>query len=221
MSTADPTPTAALPDRDRELVAGLDEYCDGVLAAIGAADPVGFGEAHGSLCSWSQFQLVPHLVALEQLVLPELAKAPGAELLAQALVATHRVIAGLVDAVNTPGEIVLLAGDVQALRVTVRSHLASVDNLALPALAAAGADLDQLTRGVTTTAAALAEQYALAVQSDLDAAHAQPAEAGGGGCGGGGGGCGGCGGLCGVDDDPRSPEQKAADRAAVKVTRTA
>lgn len=219
-TSTQPTPPAGsqeitLRGRHSVLVGAVDAYVGDLLGAIDAGDAQAFGAAHGTLASWCQFELVPALAALEQELYP-LAQGP-AELLRQALVADHRVAAGLVDAINAASDAARLAGDATALRVIARATFAKVDELLVPALVeqdapAVAAALER----VQATSAALAEQYATAVTADVDAAYARTES----GCGGGGCGSGGCGGICGTaPDDSRTDAEKAAAREAVSVTR--
>lgn len=211
------TPTPSLAGTTSVLAGAADSYAADLLAAIDAGDAQAFGAAHGTLASWCQFELVPALASFEQEVYP---LAPvQATLLVQGLVGDHRVLAGLVDAINSATDAARLAGDATALRVLVRSTMTKVDELLVPAVAAADqAALTDAVEAATRSAAALSAEYAAAVAADVDASHARPeGGCGGGGCGGGGCGGGGCGSA--AEDDHRSEEEKAAQRAAVSVTR--
>lgn len=193
----------------------VEQTVEALIGAIGAADATAFGQAHADLATWCQFELVPSAVAKEQVLYPRAAQVAEASLLVQGLVADHRVIAGLVDAVNAAQDAAQLAGDAQALRVLLRAHLAKEDQL-LAGLLEAQDGAAEAYAETRRAADALAQQYAANVAADVEASHAQPT----GGCGSGGG-CGGCGsgGGCGAADDARTDEERAADRAAVTVTR--
>ncbi|WP_029212271.1 MULTISPECIES: hemerythrin domain-containing protein [Arsenicicoccus] len=193
----------------------VDQTVDALIGAIGAADATAFGQAHADLATWCQFELVPSAVAKEQVLYPRAARVPEASLLVQGLVADHRVIAGLVDAVNAAQDAAQLAGDAQALRVLLRAHLAKEDQLLAGLLEAQDGSAEAYAE-TRRAADALAQQYAANVAADVEASHSEPT----GGCGSGGG-CGGCGGGggCGSADDARTDEERAADKAAVTVTR--
>lgn len=219
-TTTSTTPDASaitLRGRHSVLTGAVDAYAGDLLGAIDAGDAQAFGSAHGTLASWCQFELVPALAALEQELYP-LATGPT-ELLRQALVADHRVAAGLVDAINAASDAARLAGDATALKVVVRAALAKVDELLVPALVADdAAAVAAAVQRVEKTSASLSEEYAKAVTADVDAAYARTESGcGGGGCGSGA--CGGGGGCGSSPDDHRSDEEKAAAREAVSVTR--
>lgn len=225
-------PGTAFAQDHAALAVDVDSYVEDLLAAIGQGDGQAFGRAHAQLAAWSQFELVPTLLAAEQVLFPAV-RSTRTELLIDALTAEHRVLAGLVDAVNGAVDAARLAGDAQALRVLTRSHLAALDLVLLPA--ADDVDLAAVREQAVQTAADLAAHYAAAVAADAQAAHS------GGGCGSGACGCagsgetdqdhghdhggdaggcggGGCGGLCSADD-PRTQQEIDAAKAAVTVTR--
>ncbi|WP_409483298.1 hemerythrin domain-containing protein [Arsenicicoccus dermatophilus] len=216
---ADSTPTTATPREDNlALARSAGTIVAELIGAIGEADAQAFGQAHADLATWCQFELITAAVAKEQVLYPLAAQAPEAALLVQALVADHRVIAGLVDAINAAQDAARLAGDAQALAVLLRAHLAKEDQLLLPVLQARP-DFPEAYAEMRRAADRLAQDYAANVAADVEAAHARPSS-----CGSGGGGCGGCGcgsggGGCGSADDGRTEERRAADKAAVTVTK--
>ncbi|WP_050348224.1 hemerythrin domain-containing protein [Arsenicicoccus sp. oral taxon 190] len=210
----DTTTAPGLREDNHALLATVESTVGALIGAIGQADAQAFGQAHADLATWCQFELIPSAVAKEQVLYPLAAGVAESSLLVQALVADHRVVAALVDAVNAAQDAAQLAGDAQALRVLLRAHLAKEDQLLLPVLQQQPGFPEAYAE---TRAAAdrLAEDYAANVAADVEAAHARPSSCGSGG------GCGGCGGGggCGSHDDDRSEAQRAADKAAVTVTK--
>ncbi|MFE6280945.1 DUF2249 domain-containing protein [Streptomyces sp. NPDC057877] len=158
-----------------------------MLVAAVERDPASADELRAGLVGFCDRDLVPHAAAEEDTLYPAARALPEARLLVEGMLAEHRRLVALVDALRADGSAVRAAADGRALQVLFEEHLEKENTLILPLLAGAP-DI--------SLAGLLAGMHDI-LGHDHDAA---PDEAAGSG-----GGCGGsCG--CGGSDDTDVPE---------------
>lgn len=120
-----------------EMSATLAAHVDRVSvgARNGASDEA--GRARDVLLAWCRTDLVPHALAEESALYPAGLERVESRLLVTAMLAEHRVILSLVDALADTGDLVSAAAVATALRVIFESHLSKENELLLPVLIAA------------------------------------------------------------------------------------
>lgn len=157
-------------------------------------------EAHAArekLVSWARTELLPHAAAEEKAMYAAAAELPELRLLVQAMLAEHRTLTGLVDALaaaEQPATAVAAAGGLEAVFGT---HLQKENELLLPALVAApGVSLAGMLAGMHEV---LGGHAAGEGESDASAAGAAATA----------GGCGGHSCACGEVDGSGFPELDA------------
>ena len=92
--------------------------------------------ARDAVVAWSRDELLPHAAAEEQTVYAAAAERPEGRLLIEALVADHRVIAGLVDRVADAADAITAVGAAASLESLFLAHMAKENEQVLPLLAA-------------------------------------------------------------------------------------
>src|SRR5665811_921428 len=93
------------------------------------------GTASDALVRWCDAELIPHALAEEQAMYPQAHEDPRAALLVDAMMAEHRDLAALVEAIAKSDEPVRAAASAQALRSLFDSHLVKENEQILPLLA--------------------------------------------------------------------------------------
>lgn len=140
--------TFASTEADARAVDAVEEHhaaLAGSLAvqATALADLAGTGwtdeadRARAQLLTWCRKELVPHALAEEGSLYAAAAQQPEARLLVEAMLAQHRAILGLVDALDTARDSVSAAVAAGALRSLFEVHLAAENDQILPLLVAA------------------------------------------------------------------------------------
>jgi uncharacterized protein (DUF2249 family) len=119
-----------------ELAGRLAVHVDALLAAATAPGGAGFLQARTAALSFLTDDLMPHAAAEEQALYPAAAASDRLRLLVEAMVAEHRVLAGLVEELRAAPEPALAAASGHALRVLFDTHLAKENDLVLPVVAA-------------------------------------------------------------------------------------
>ena len=140
--------TFASTEADARAVAAVEEHhaaMAGALAvqATAVADLARAGRgdeadrARAQLLTWCREELVPHALAEEGSLYAAAAQQPEARLLVEAMLAQHRAIVGLVDALEGARDAVSAAVAAGALRSLFEVHLAAENEQILPLLVAA------------------------------------------------------------------------------------
>ncbi|MFD0313151.1 DUF2249 domain-containing protein [Streptomyces flavalbus] len=162
-----------------------------MLVAAAERDPAAADGVRAGLVDFCDRDLVPHATAEEGTLYPAARALPEARLLVEGMIAEHRRLVALVDALRAGGDAVRAAAEGRALQVLFEEHLEKENTLVLPLLAGAP-DI--------SLAGLLAGMHDL-LGHDHGTADATPAS---------GGGCGGtCG--CGGSDDTEVPELDVRD----------
>lgn len=160
-----------------------------MLVAAADRDPAGADEVRAGLVAFCDRDLLPHAVAEEGTLYTAARDLPEARLLIDGMLAEHRRLTALVDALREAGSAVRAAADGRALQVLFEEHLDKENDLVLPLLAGApDISLADLLGGMHEL---------------LGGGEEAAAESGGGGCGGT------CG--CGGSDDADVPELDVRD----------
>lgn len=110
-----------------------------VAILIEAADrePAAADRVRTDLVSFCDRDLLPHAAAEEKALYPVAHDLPAARLLIDGMLAEHRRLAALVDALRTAGSPARAAADGRALQVLFEEHLEKENTLVLPLLAGA------------------------------------------------------------------------------------
>jgi len=93
------------------------------------------GTASDALVRWCDAELIPQALAEEQAMYPEAHEDPRARLLVEAMLAEHRALATLVEAIRQAPSPARAAANAQALRSLFESHLVKENEQILPLLA--------------------------------------------------------------------------------------
>ena len=93
------------------------------------------GTASDALVRWCDAELIPHALAEEQAMYPKAHEDPRARLLVEAMLAEHRALATLVEAIRQAPSPARAAANAQALRSLFESHLVKENEQILPLLA--------------------------------------------------------------------------------------
>jgi Hemerythrin HHE cation binding domain len=93
------------------------------------------GTASDALVRWCNAELIPQALAEEQAMYPEAHEDPRARLLVEAMLAEHRALATLVEAIRQAPSPARAAANAQALRSLFESHLVKENEQILPLLA--------------------------------------------------------------------------------------
>jgi uncharacterized protein (DUF2249 family)/iron-sulfur cluster repair protein YtfE (RIC family) len=134
-SAADAQASDAVKDHHAQLAGALAVQVETLLSAATRGDSSDAERASDALVTWCHAELIPHALAEEQAMYPPAHEDPRARMLVDAMVAEHRVIIELVDAVQHATGPVRAAANAQALRSLFDSHLAKENEQILPLLA--------------------------------------------------------------------------------------
>jgi len=137
-SAADAQAVEAVKDHHAQLAGALAVQVEALIDAATRGDLPGAGVAAEALVGWCQAELIPHALAEEQAMYPKAHEDPRARLLVDAMLAEHRDLIGLVEAVQHATGPVRAAASAQALRILFDSHLVKENEQILPLLAGSG-----------------------------------------------------------------------------------
>lgn len=107
-----------------------------MLLAAAEDDPAEAETVRSALVGFCDRDLLPHAAAEERTLYPAARDLPGARLLIDGMLAEHRRLTALVDALRATGSPVRTAADARALQVMFEEHLEKENTLVLPLLAA-------------------------------------------------------------------------------------
>ncbi|WP_416985440.1 DUF2249 domain-containing protein [Streptomyces sp. T028] len=108
-----------------------------MLIAAADRDPAAAGAVRAGLVDFCDRDLLPHAAAEEETLYPVAHDLPAARLLIDGMLAEHRRLAALVEALRTAGSAVQAATEGRALQVLFEEHLEKENTLILPLLAGA------------------------------------------------------------------------------------
>jgi uncharacterized protein (DUF2249 family)/iron-sulfur cluster repair protein YtfE (RIC family) len=135
-SAADAEAVEAVKNHHAQLAGALAFQVEALIEAVGRGDLPGAVAASDGLVRWCDAELIPHALAEEQAMYPQAHEDLRAQLLVDAMLAEHRDLLGLVEAVRQPTAPVRAAAYAQALRSLFDSHLVKENEQILPLLAA-------------------------------------------------------------------------------------
>ncbi|MEU2896967.1 DUF2249 domain-containing protein [Streptomyces sp. NPDC088106] len=136
---SDPKDAAAVEAVEAHHTQLAGELAGRVTMLIAAADrgPAEADEVRTGLVAFCDRDLIPHAVAEESTLYAAARDLPEARLLVDGMLAEHRRLTALVDALRETGSAVRAAADGRALQVLFEEHLDKENNLILPLLAGA------------------------------------------------------------------------------------
>ena len=107
-----------------------------LVAGVAAADAPGYPQARADLLAWARGELVPHALGEERTFYAAAALLEAGRLLVDALVSDHRLVLGLIDALEASTEQPVTATWADALLRTFSAHAGKENDLVLPLLVA-------------------------------------------------------------------------------------
>jgi len=134
-SAADAQAVEAVKNHHAHLAGALAAHVESLVEAAARNDLPAAGAAASALVRWCDAELIPHALAEEQVMYPPAHEDPRAALLVDAMMAEHRDLAALVEAIAKSDEPVRAAASAQALRSLFDSHLVKENEQILPLLA--------------------------------------------------------------------------------------
>src|SRR5665647_2193150 len=134
-SAADAQAVDAVKDHHAQLAGALAVQVEGLVDAASRGDQPGAAATAEALVRWCQAELIPHALAEEQAMYPKAHEDPRARLLVDAMLAEHRALVELVEAIRNATGPVRAAANAQALRTLFESHLVKENEQILPLLA--------------------------------------------------------------------------------------
>jgi uncharacterized protein (DUF2249 family)/hemerythrin-like domain-containing protein len=134
-SAADAQAVEAVKDHHAQLARALCVQVEALIDAADRGDLPGADAASDVLVRWCRAELIPHALAEEQAVYPKAHEDPRARLLVDAMLAEHRDLLALVEAIGAPTGPVRAAANAQALLSLFESHLVKENEQILPLLA--------------------------------------------------------------------------------------
>jgi uncharacterized protein (DUF2249 family)/iron-sulfur cluster repair protein YtfE (RIC family) len=134
-SAADAQAVEAVKDHHAQLAGALAVQVETLVDAADRSDLPGAGAASKDLVRWCQAELIPHALAEEKALYPAAHEDPRARLLVDAMLAEHRDLLGLIEAIRQATSPVRAAVNAQALRSLFESHLVKENEQILPLLA--------------------------------------------------------------------------------------
>ena len=134
-SAADAQAVEAVKNHHAQLAGALAVRVEALVQAAARGDLPGAGAASDALVRWCDAELIPHALAEEQAMYPRAQQDPRAQLLVDAMLAEHRDLVALVEALRQPSGPVRAASNAQALRSLFASHLVKENEQILPLLA--------------------------------------------------------------------------------------
>ncbi|NMM25152.1 MAG: DUF2249 domain-containing protein [Phycicoccus sp.] len=134
-SAADAQAVDAVKDHHAQLAGALAVQVESLVDAASRGDLPGAAAAAEALVRWCQAELIPHALAEEQAMYPKAHEDPRARLLVDAMLAEHRDLVELVEAIRNATGPVRAAASAQALKTLFDSHLVKENDQILPLLA--------------------------------------------------------------------------------------
>ena len=134
-SAADAQAVEAVKDHHAQLAGALAVQVEALVDSAARGDLPGAGAASDALVRWCRAELIPHALAEEQSMYPKAHEDPRARLLVDAMLAEHRDLIALVEAIGNATGPVRAAANAQALRTLFDSHLVKENEQILPLLA--------------------------------------------------------------------------------------
>ena len=134
-SAADAQAVEAVKDHHAQLAGALAVQVEALIDAAAGGDLRAAGAASEALVGWCHAELIPHALAEEQAMYPKAREDPRARLLVDAMLAEHRDLIDLVEAIGNATGPVRAAANAQALRSLFDSHLVKENEQILPLLA--------------------------------------------------------------------------------------
>jgi len=134
-SAADAQAVEAVKDHHAQLAGALSVQVEALLDAASRGDQGDAGAVSEALVRWCRVELIPHALAEEKTMYPKAREDPRARLLVDAMLAEHRDLIELVEAIGKATTPVRAAASAQALRSLFGSHLVKENEQILPLLA--------------------------------------------------------------------------------------
>jgi uncharacterized protein (DUF2249 family)/iron-sulfur cluster repair protein YtfE (RIC family) len=134
-SAADAQAVEAVKNHHAQLAGALAVQVGALVDAAARSDLPGAGAAAHALVRWCDAELIPHALAEEQALYPKAHEDPRARLLVDAMLAEHRDLVALIEAIRQATGPVRAAAYAQALRSMFDSHLVKENEQILPLLA--------------------------------------------------------------------------------------
>jgi len=134
-SAADAQAVEAVKNHHAQLARALAVRVEALVDAATRVDLPGAGAASVDLVRWCDAELIPHALAEEQAMYPQAHEDGRARLLVDAMLAEHRDLVGLVEAIRQATGPVRAAASAEALRSLFESHLVKENEQILPLLA--------------------------------------------------------------------------------------
>lgn len=134
-SAADAQAVEAVKEHHAQLAGALAVQVEALVSAAARGDQAVAGAASEALVRWCQAELIPHALAEERAMYPRAHEDPRARLLVDAMLAEHKDLLELVEAVRNATGPVRAAANAQALRSLFDSHLVKENEQILPLLA--------------------------------------------------------------------------------------
>ncbi|MBE3076675.1 MAG: DUF2249 domain-containing protein [Actinobacteria bacterium] len=134
-SAADAEAVEAVKNHHAQLAGALAVRVEALVDAADRGDLPGAGAASDALVRWCDDELIPHALAEEQSMYPKAHEDLRARLLVDAMLAEHRDLVALVEAIGQATGPVRAAAKAQALRSLFDSHLVKENEQILPLLA--------------------------------------------------------------------------------------
>ena len=134
-SAADAQAVEAVKGHHAQLAGALSAKVESLIDAADRGDLPGADAASDVLVRWCRAELIPHALAEEQAMYPKAQEDPRARLLVDAMLAEHRDLLGLVEAIRAATGPVRAAANAQALLSLFESHLVKENEQILPLLA--------------------------------------------------------------------------------------
>ena len=134
-SAADAQAVEAVKNHHAQLAGALAVQVEAIVDAAARCDLPGAGAASDALVRWCDAELIPHALAEEQALYPKAHEDLRARLLVDAMLAEHRDLVALIEAVRQATGPVRAAAYAQALRSMFDSHLVKENEQILPLLA--------------------------------------------------------------------------------------
>ncbi|MDQ1537556.1 MAG: hypothetical protein QOE58_1949 [Actinomycetota bacterium] len=134
-SAADSEAVEAVKNHHAQLAGALAVKVEALVEAAACGDLLGASASTDALVRWCDIELIPHALAEEEAMYPSAHEDPRARLLVDAMLAEHRVLIALVEAIRQSSEPVRAAVNAQALRSLFESHLVKENEQILPLLA--------------------------------------------------------------------------------------
>ena len=137
-SAADARAVGAVKDHHAQLAGALAFQVEALIDAADRGDLPGADAASNVLVQWCQAELIPHALAEERAMYPVAREDPRIRLLVDAMLAEHRDLVALIEAIRAAAGPVRAAANAQALRSLFESHLVKENEQILPLLAGSG-----------------------------------------------------------------------------------